>query len=113
MAQTIVVQLIDDIDGGEADETVAFGLDGKAYEIELNRSNAASLRSALAPYIQAGRPAGRGRNFEHPRSVPATKTLFSELSAEERVSFRRWASMPTARRVSDSRVRVWIEAGRP
>ncbi|MGD1012280.1 MAG: Lsr2 family protein [Acidimicrobiales bacterium] len=113
MAQTIVVKLIDDIDGGEADETVKFGLDNKAYEIELNAGNAARLRNALAPYIKAGRPAGRGRSFEPPRSVPATKTLFSELSAEERVSFRRWADMPTARRVSDARVRAWIEAGRP
>jgi len=62
MAQMIVVRLIDDIDGGEADETVSFALDGKAYEIELSKKNAASLRKLLAPYIESGRTAGRPRS---------------------------------------------------
>jgi len=119
MAQMIVVRLIDDIDGGEADETVSFALDGKAYEIELSKKNAASLRKLLAPYIESGRTAGRppspgrGRSSGSQRSVPGSKTLFSQLSVEERERFRVWANMPTARRVGDSRVQTWIEAGRP
>ena len=59
IAQMIVVRLIDDIGGGEADETVSFSLDGKAYEIELGKKNAASLRKLLAPHIESGRTAGR------------------------------------------------------
>ncbi|WP_175412106.1 Lsr2 family protein [Streptomyces sp. TRM64462] len=55
MAQRVVVTLSDDIDGGEAAETVRFGLDGKAYEIDLNEDNAKKLREALAPYVAAGR----------------------------------------------------------
>ncbi|MFI8290212.1 Lsr2 family protein [Streptomyces sp. ms191] len=55
MAQRVVVTLFDDIDGGEAAETVAFGLDGKTYEIDLNPANAKKLRTALAPYLAAGR----------------------------------------------------------
>ncbi|GGY72050.1 histone-like nucleoid-structuring protein Lsr2 [Streptomyces omiyaensis] len=55
MAQRVVVTLSDDIDGGEAAETVAFGLDGKMYEIDLNDANAKKLRKALAPYLAAGR----------------------------------------------------------
>jgi Lsr2 len=55
VAQRVVVTLSDDIDGGEAAETVAFGLDGKSYEIDLNPSNAKKLRKALAPYVAAGR----------------------------------------------------------
>ncbi|MFF7179728.1 histone-like nucleoid-structuring protein Lsr2 [Streptomyces sp. NPDC008121] len=55
MAQRVVVTLSDDIDGGEAAETVAFGLDGKTYEIDLNPANAKKLRKALAPYLAAGR----------------------------------------------------------
>ncbi|WP_031011454.1 histone-like nucleoid-structuring protein Lsr2 [Streptomyces sp. NRRL F-5727] len=55
MAQRVVVTLSDDIDGGEAAETVAFGLDGKMYEIDLNAANAKKLRKALAPYLAAGR----------------------------------------------------------
>ena len=119
MAQTIVVRLIDDIDGGEADETVSFALDGKSYEIELSKKNAAGLRKLLAPYIESGRAAGRapshgrGRNSGSARPSSGSKTLFSELSVEERERFRAWANMPTARRVGDPRVQAWIDAGRP
>jgi nucleoid-associated protein Lsr2 len=55
VAQRVVVTLSDDIDGGAAAETVAFALDGKSYEIDLNPSNAKKLRKALAPYMAAGR----------------------------------------------------------
>ena len=59
MAQRVVVTLSDDIDGSEAAETIAFGLDGKSYEIDLNQANAKKLRKALAPYVDAGRKRSR------------------------------------------------------
>src|SRR4051812_41204704 len=49
MAQRVEVVLIDDVDGGEAAETVAFALDGANYEIDLSEENAAKLRDGLAP----------------------------------------------------------------
>ncbi|MCP9958300.1 MULTISPECIES: histone-like nucleoid-structuring protein Lsr2 [Streptomyces] len=55
MAQRVVVTLTDDIEGGEAAETVRFGLDGKWYEIDLSETNAEKLRKSLAPYVDAGR----------------------------------------------------------
>ncbi len=51
MAQKVHIVLEDDLDGGDASETVAFGLDGTSYEIDLNEDNAASLRETLASYI--------------------------------------------------------------
>jgi len=119
MAQTIVVKLVDDMDGGDADETVAFGLDGRSYEIELSKRNASALRKVLAPYLDkarlAGRAAGpgRGRGDHSRRGGSGSRTLFSELSIEEKERFRGWANMPTARRIGDSRVQEWIDAGRP
>ena len=59
MAQRTLVLLEDDIDGGEAVETVLFGLDGTTYEIDLNENNAAQLRDAVAPFVGAARRAGR------------------------------------------------------
>lgn len=59
MAQQHIVQLIDDLDGGKADETVSFGLDGSTYEIDLSAKNAAKLRDALANYVANGRRAAR------------------------------------------------------
>jgi hypothetical protein len=52
--------LVDDIDGGEADETVTFAVDGVQYEIDLSKKNAARMRDALAPYVAVGTKVGRG-----------------------------------------------------
>jgi|ERR1700679_294453 hypothetical protein len=68
MAQRVQVLFTDDLDGGDADGTVWFGLDGSAYEIDLSADNAAKLRALLGQYLAAGRkaagpgrPAGQGR----------------------------------------------------
>ncbi|MYW70256.1 Lsr2 family protein [Streptomyces sp. SID8379] len=58
MAQKVQVLLVDDLDGGEADETVTFALDGKSYEIDLTTANADKLRSALESFVKAGRRTG-------------------------------------------------------
>jgi hypothetical protein len=64
MAQKIQTLFIDDIDGGEAEGTVRFGLDGTEYEIDLNSKHSEELHAALANYVaharKAGRTAGRG-----------------------------------------------------
>jgi hypothetical protein len=61
MAQKVHITLEDDLDGGDATETVSFGLDGRSYEIDLNDKNAAKLRDALARYVAAGRRSGGAR----------------------------------------------------
>jgi len=55
MAQKVKIILVDDVDGGSADETVRFGLDGSNYEIDLSDANARQLRAALEPYLAKGR----------------------------------------------------------
>ena len=55
MAQKVQTLLIDDLDGGEADGTVRFGLDDAEYEIDLNAEHAQQLRDALARYVSAAR----------------------------------------------------------
>src|SRR5688572_9740564 len=60
LARETITRLIDDLDGGEAAETVTFGLDGLYYEIDLSSKNANKLRSALSTYVEHGhRVAGR------------------------------------------------------
>lgn len=62
MAQRVEITMVDDLDGREASETVRFDLDGYSYEIDLSDDNAASLRGALAPYVDAARRvSARGR----------------------------------------------------
>ena len=57
------MQLIDDLDGRTADETVRFALDGQELEIDLSKSNANKLRKTLAEYVSHARkiPSSNGR----------------------------------------------------
>jgi hypothetical protein len=59
MAQKVEVHLEDDLDGGPAEDTVTFALDGKDYEIDLSADNAEKLRQTLRPYATAGRKTTR------------------------------------------------------
>jgi hypothetical protein len=60
MAQKVLVQLVDDLDGTTSDSvsTVQFGLDGVTYEIDLTDSNADRLRDLFADYVNSGRRTG-------------------------------------------------------
>jgi hypothetical protein len=60
MAKQVIHKLVDDLDGGDAAETVKFALDGVQYEIDLSASNADRLRAIFDPYTAAGAKAGRG-----------------------------------------------------
>ncbi|MDT0381816.1 Lsr2 family protein [Streptomyces sp. RKND-216] len=79
MAQKVQVLLVDDLDGGEADETVTFALDGKTYEIDLNTGNADKLRDALADFVKAGRRTGgrssRGKGGRSSSGSPDTAKI--------------------------------------
>jgi hypothetical protein len=61
MAQKVQVLLVCDLHDGEVEgtETIAFGLDGSSYEIDVCDAHAAEIRDAYAPYVGAGRRAGR------------------------------------------------------
>jgi hypothetical protein len=87
MAQRTIVQLVDDIDGKPADETVTFSLDGITYEIDLSTKNADKLRASFAPYVEKARKAGTHRAARSVRGNGARTTDNAERSAE----IRAWA----------------------
>jgi hypothetical protein len=58
VAQKTVVELVDDLDGGEADETVTFAIDGVDFMIDLSTENASRLRDTLAEYVGHARRTG-------------------------------------------------------
>jgi hypothetical protein len=60
MAQKVTVTLEDDLDGGAAEETVRFGIDGADYEIDLSSKNARRFRKQVAPFIEHARKGTRG-----------------------------------------------------
>jgi len=60
VAQKTIVRLIDDLDGGDADENILFAVDGIEYSIDLSKGNADKLRDALEPFVgNAQRVGGR------------------------------------------------------
>ena len=60
MAREVIEKLVDDLDGGEATETVMFALDGTSYEIDLSKKNAAAFRKSFERYIKAARRSSTG-----------------------------------------------------
>lgn len=89
MAQKVQVVLVDDIDGGAAEETVAFSLDGVSYEIDLSAANAAALRETFAPYVGAARKAGaRSARSARPGRRPAGRRPAAGTRSAE---IRAWA----------------------
>lgn len=61
MAKRIVETLVDDLDGSEADRTIAFSIDGEGYAIDLSTANAEKFDAALAPFVDAARRTSSGR----------------------------------------------------
>lgn len=64
MAQKTVVELVDDLDGGKADETVAFALDGVEFLIDLSTENAARLRDSMAEFVGHARKVGGAKRVK-------------------------------------------------
>lgn len=88
MAQRINVQLVDDIDGTDASETVSFGLDGAQYEIDLSEANAAKFREALSVYVGHARRAGGRRKGAGGTRGGASRQTDGPSAAE----IRKWAT---------------------
>ena len=93
MAQSVKIILEDDLEGGPADETVQFGLDGRQYEIDLSTANAEKLREALHPYAAAGRRA-------QSRFARPTTSRSSSGGNPETAKIRAWAK-ENGHKVSD------------
>jgi hypothetical protein len=55
VATVTTVKLIDDLTGGEAQETVKFALDGEEYEIDLSVNNAGVLRDVMGDFVPHAR----------------------------------------------------------
>lgn len=82
MAQRVQIILEDDFDGGNADETVSFGLDGTDYEIDLSEKNASNLRDAISPWLgHARKTGGRRKRGSAPAKSTGTSSSTSDIRA--------------------------------
>jgi hypothetical protein len=88
MTQKVQVLLVDDLDGTEAHETVTFSLDGSTYEVDLNSTNAAQLRSVLTAYVNAGRRRAKAKAVNKSAGASSRSTISRERSQQ----IRAWAA---------------------
>jgi hypothetical protein len=94
MAQQVNVKFVDDLDGSDAAGTVSFGLDGRAYEIDLSEDNAARLRDSLEAFVAAARKSGgaTGAGGRRAQKMTATSGPRSQpLDREQTAAIRAWA----------------------
>jgi hypothetical protein len=87
MAQKTIVQLLDDMDGGDADESVTFGLDGVEYAIDLSSKNAGKLRTVLTPFVEKAQRVG-GRKQ---RGVGTRTAVKAGGDRAQNQAIREWA----------------------
>jgi nucleoid-associated protein Lsr2 len=115
MAREVIEKLVDDLDGGDATETVSFALDGTRFEIDLSRKNAAAFRKSFDRYIKAGRrsPAAGGRR----RKAAASTNGSKPKRAFDITKLREWAGandvrVPARGRIPQAVVDQYMHARR-
>ena len=90
MAQKVIREFIDDIDGSEAERTFAFAVDGTHYEIDLSSQNIKEFHEAIAGFVESARKvrvSGPGRGARK----TSTSTSGSGRSREQIQAVREWA----------------------
>ena len=90
MAKQVITVLTDDLDGGDADRTIEFGLDGINYTIDLSDKNAGKLRKALDPYLTVAAKVGR-TNSNH-RIASRAAAAPARSNREQNQAIREWAN---------------------
>ncbi|RZQ64871.1 Lsr2 dimerization domain-containing protein [Amycolatopsis suaedae] len=81
MAKNTAVQLLDDITGEPAEETVLFAFEGIEYQIDLSGENAETLREVLERHANAGRRTGGRKRKRRIIALPAKKKTTARKSA--------------------------------
>jgi nucleoid-associated protein Lsr2 len=114
--RTTIIELVDDLDGTPASETVSLSLDGISYEVDLSDEHASQLREALLPYTSAARKVGRGAIGTITQIARRTPPR-SSADRERLAAIRKWAvanGQPVSERgrIKSSIVEAYEEAQR-
>lgn len=115
MAQRVQVELVDDLTGETAQETVRFGVDGTEYEIDLTTENAEKLRATLGEYADKARKATGRRGQGKSPTFSGSASGSGKAKREETQRIRQWAqenghSTSARGRISQSIVDAYNQA---
>ncbi|MDF3319803.1 MULTISPECIES: Lsr2 family protein [unclassified Rhodococcus (in: high G+C Gram-positive bacteria)] len=94
MAEILIRQLVDDLDGKPIDtglgRQVTFSYQGADYRIDLRPANADKIEAAFAPFIKSAERVSAGGKVRTTTST-ARKASGSGRSAEQLQAIREWA----------------------
>jgi hypothetical protein len=88
-AQKVAVQLVDDLQGGPAQETLRFGIDGADYEINLNSRNAERFQQEISRYVDHARRARQQAKRTPTEEAERQAREEAERQAREEAEWRR------------------------
>ena len=90
MAQKVIRQFVDDIDGSEAERTFSFAVDGTHYEIDLSRENIQEFNEAIAGFVESARKVNTKNDGHRARKSSSTHRGTAQ-SREHIQAVRQWA----------------------
>lgn len=106
MAERVIRELVDDIDGGKAEETIHFAMDGKAYKIDLSKANAKKFRAAMAPYVDFA-------TVDKSRTTPGrrakTNGAAPKVGNAEATKMREWARGRSQEEIREAARKLGVE----
>jgi hypothetical protein len=88
MAQKVIREFVDDIDGSEAERTFTFAVDGTHYEIDLSTQNIKEFHEAIAGFVESARKVKASGSSRQARKA---STRASSRSREQTQAVREWA----------------------
>ena len=88
MAQKVIREFVDDIDGSEAERTFTVAVDGTHYEIDLSTQNIKEFHEAIAGFVESARKVKASGNSRRARKA---STSDSGRSREQTQAVREWA----------------------
>ena len=90
MAQKIIREFIDDIDGSEAERTFTFAVDGTNYEIDLSSQNIKEFNEAIAGFVESARKV-KASSYGRRAGKAGVGTSGGGRSREQTQAVRDWA----------------------
>jgi hypothetical protein len=117
VATITTTNLIDDLDGSDANVTVTLTVDSKRYIVDLSKVN---YKEYIAPLIKVARPSKAGRPRSTQSRAPGgaangragSATAYSRLSSDDQSAIRTHLQRSRGR-VSNQEVQEWKSAGKP
>jgi hypothetical protein len=88
MAQKVIREFVDDIDGSPAERTFSFAVDGISYEIDLSTQNIAEFKSAIGGFVESARKVKGSSSGSRTRSAGGSS---GRQSREHTQAVREWA----------------------